>query len=208
MSLMIDQIPRIKCQCLPGSQDAATLDNSMVLEGIDYVALCLSVKQGKFLVGTETFPELAHMNSKAALVLFEAQKYAGVQLDLYVKRNDLEECKRKVDKAGSPRFLHIDAHMSGRKSDSESIGALLSKHSVYLQDPHNPVTSMEYCNPHVLPLVVSDVEVWFQEIEFHRSQAKDTTEWNAALDTLPHEHHFDAAAVSVDDTIVITPMMP
>jgi hypothetical protein len=174
----------------------------------DYMPLCLSIKQGKLLVGTEALPELAHMNSKAALVLFEALKCAGVQLDLYVERKDLEECIRTTEKSGPTRFLHIDAHISGYNSDSESIGALLSKHSIYLQDPRKPVVSMEYCNPHILPLDVSEVEVWFQEIELQTSHAKGATEWIAALDTLSHQHHFDATAVSLDETIVITPMMP
>jgi uncharacterized protein YcgL (UPF0745 family) len=168
----------------------------------------MSVKQGRFLIGTEEVPDLARMNSKAAIVLFEALKCVGVQLDLYVERKDFEECTRKVDKAGSPRFLHIDVHVSGRKSDCESIGAFLSKHGIYLQDPRDPVTSMEYCNPHILTVDASEIDVWLQEIESDKSQNTDVTEWNVALDSLPQQHHFDATAVSLDDTIVITPMMP
>jgi hypothetical protein len=53
-----------------------------------------------------------------------------------------------------------------------------------------------------------EIQVWFQEIEFNKSQSTDVTEWNVALDSLPQQQHFDATAVSLDDTIVITPMMP
>lgn len=150
------------------------------------------------------------MNSKAAIVLLEALKYAGVELELYLERSHLEKGvnNHKVGATGPSRFLHIDAHLSGRKSDGENIGALLSQHGIYLQDPRQPLTSLlEYCNPHILPLDVSDVDVYFQELELHTNQTKGSTEWIAALDSLPQQQ-FDATAVSIDETIVVTSMMP
>ena len=168
----------------------------------------MSVKQGRFLVGTEEVPDLARTNSKAAIVFFEALKSVDVQLEIYVERKHFEECTREVDKAGSSRFLHVDVHISGRKSDSESMGALLSKHGIYLQDPRHSIVSMEYCNPHILTVDASEIEVWFQEIELNKSQITDVTKWNVALDNLPQQRHLNATAVGLDDTVVVTPMMP
>jgi hypothetical protein len=131
-------------------------DETTVQEGVgmDYLLLRLSMKQGKLLVGTETFPESAHMNYRAALVLSETLDCAGVQVDVFAERSHLEGCLRKAGKTAASRFLHVDAHISGHRSDSESIGKLLSKHGIYLQDPRSPVTRMEYHNPHVLVLDV------------------------------------------------------
>jgi hypothetical protein len=166
------------------------------------------MKQGKLMVGTETYPESAHMNSKAALALLETRKYAGVQLDIFAERSHLEACSRKAGKTAASKFLHVDAHMSGCRSDGESIGKLLSKHSIYLQDPRSPVTLMEYHNPHVLSLDVLDVDVFFLENELRKDQTKDATDWTVALDSLSQQHNLDAAAVPLDETIIVTPMMP
>lgn len=201
------QVPDIKCQCLRDPQITTTEDETTDQEGagVNHVPLRLSRKQGKLFVGTESFPESAHMNFQAALVLSEALDYAGVQVDICAEHNHLEE---RLRKAGDSSHLLVDAHISGRRSDGESIGKLLSGHGVYLQDPYSPVTHMEYHNPHVLSLDVSDVEIWFQENELRRNQTKDATEWTVALDGLSQEHSFDAAAVSLDETTVTTPMMP
>jgi hypothetical protein len=184
-------------------------DGSTVQEGVcvDYLPLRPSIKQGKLLVGTETFPELARMNYKAALVLSETMKFAGVQLDIFAERSDLEACSREAGKTTAFKLLHVDAHISGHRGDSESIGRLLSKHGIYLQDPHSPVTRMEYHNPHVLSLDVLDVEIWFLENELRKDQTKDATDWTVALDSLSQQHNLDAAAVALDETIITTPMM-
>jgi hypothetical protein len=166
------------------------------------------MKQGKLLVGTETFPESAHMNYKAALVLSETLNCAGVQLNMFAERSHLEACSRKAGETAASKFLHVDAHISGRRSDGESIGKLLSKHGIYLQDPHSPVTLMEYHNPHVLSLDVLDVDIWFLENELRKDQTKDATDWTVALDSLSQQHNLDAAAVTLDETIITTPMMP
>lgn len=166
------------------------------------------MKQGKLLVGTQRFPESAHMNSKAALVLTEALNCAGVQLDMFAERSHFEGCSRKAGETAASKFLHVDAHISGRRSDSESIGKLLSKHGIYLQDPRSPVTHMGYHNPHILSLDVSDCEIWFQEKELLKNQAKDATDWTVALDSLPQQHSLNATAVALGETIITTPMMP
>jgi len=204
---MLRQVPNIKCQCL---RTTTAEDESTAQEGVDvdYVPLRLLMKQGKVWVGTEMVPEWAHMNFKAALVLSEALKYTGVQLDISAERNHLEERLRKTGDSTASNHLLVDAHISGRRSDSENIGKLLSKHGIYLQDPHNTVTHLEYHNPHVLSVDVSEIEIWFQENELCRSQTKDDTEWTVALDSLSQQHNFDATAVSLDKTIVITHMMP
>lgn len=98
--------------------------------------------------------------------------------------------------------------MSGPRSDDESIGKLLSKHGIYLQDPRSPVTRMEYRNPHVLSLDVSEFEVWLQENELQKNQIRDATDWTVALDSLSQQHNLDAAAVTFDETIITTSMMP
>jgi hypothetical protein len=166
------------------------------------------MNHGKLLVGTQTFPESARMNSKAAIALSEALNCAGVQLDMFAERSHLEECLRKAGKTAGSEILHVDAHISGRRSDSESIGKLLSKHGIYLQDPRSPVTHMEYHNPHILSLDVSDCEIWFQGKELLKNQAKDATDWTVALDSLPQQHSLDATAVALGETIITTPMMP
>jgi hypothetical protein len=161
------------------------------------------MKQGKLLVGTQTFPESAHMNSKAALVLSEALKCAGVQLNMFAP----EGCSRKAGETAASKFLHVDAHISGHKSDGERIGKLLSKHGIYLQDPRTPVTRMEYHNPHVLSLDVSDFDIWVQENELSRNQTRDATDLTVALDSLSQQHSLDATAVTLEKTIITTPMM-
>ena len=98
--------------------------------------------------------------------------------------------------------------MSGPRSDDESIGKLLSKHGIYLQDSRSSVTRMEYRNPHVLSLDVSEFEVWLQENELQKNQIRDATDWTVALDSLSQQQSLDAAAVTFDETIITTSMMP
>jgi hypothetical protein len=148
------------------------------------------------------------MSYKAALVLSETLNCAGVRLNMFAERSHLEGGPRKAGETAASKFLHVDAHISGRSSDGESIGKLLSKHGIYLQDPHSPVTLMEYHNPHVLSLDVLDVDIWFLENELRKDQTKDATDWTVALDSLSQQHNLDAAAVTLDETIITTPMMP
>jgi hypothetical protein len=166
------------------------------------------MKQGKLLVGTKNFPESAHVNYKAALALSETLNCVGVQLGVFAARSHLEGRQSKAGETAASKFLHVDAHISGPRSDDESIGKLLSKHGIYLQDPRSPVTRMEYRNPHVLSLDVSEFEVWLQENELQKNQIRDATDWTVALDSLSQQHNLDAAAVTLDETIITTPMMP
>lgn len=152
------------------------------------------------------------MNSKATFILTEAFKDRRIKLQLWAKCKDLRPISSEGVAAKQPDFLYIDANVLGPEDASEKIGRLLSKHGVYLQDPHCPDDSIEYSNPHVMDLDVDQIEIWFQELAMDPtsgiSKRNDNTDWNVVLDDLPQQHTFNANAIHVDRAIVTTPALP
>lgn len=170
------------------------------------------LKRGRLVVGTSSYPELAHMNSKATFILTEAFKDRRIKLQLWAKCKDLRPISSEEVAAKQSDFLYVDANVLGPEDASEKIGRLLSKHGVYLQDPHCPDDSIEYSNPHVMDLDVDQIEIWFQELAMDPtsgiSKRNDNTDWNVVLDDLPQQHTFNANAIHVDRAIVTTPALP
>lgn len=204
-------MPQIKCQRLPGAAQPSEPSPADNEHESDYLPLELVVKRGRLVVGTPSCPELAHMNSKATFVLLEALKY-GIKLQLWVKRNDLHPAHPEESTEKQAELLYVDANVLGPEDASEDVGRLLSRHGVYLQDPHCPDNAREYTNPHLMVLDVEQIDIWFQELAMDStggtSKAKDSTDWNVVLDDLPQQHTFNANAVEVDTAIVTTPALP
>lgn len=209
-ALIRPQVPQIKCQRLKHEDqtiDLATLDGE---EDSTYMTLQLVVKRGRLVVGAGLLPELAFMNSKATLVLLEAFKF-GVELRLFVTRKDLRFFLQDEASNKHTAFLYVDANVLGPEDSCEDVGALLSKHGVYLQDPRCPDSTREYSNPHVMDLGVEQIDIWFQELAMDlpmgANKANENTDWNIVLDDLPQQHNFNATAVEVDTAIVTTQSM-
>jgi hypothetical protein len=148
------------------------------------------------------------VNSRATSVLLEVLKNASVQLEMFVTRDRFHTFVRQQGKSEPPKLLCIDIQLLGCRQESENIGALLSEHGMYLQDPIHPNAGVAYCNPHLMVLDVSEEKIWFRELEMGSSQGKDVSQCTPLLNDLSHQHELDASAAEFDNEVITTSILP
>lgn len=204
------QIPQIACQRLNVSRDISE-ESAMACEaGTGYISLSLTPRRARLVIGTKSAPQLAHMNSKATFVLLEALRSSGVKIRIYVHLRQLKTFLRKEGPSRRADLLFVDANVLGPVSASRATGEVLSKHGVYLQDPHSIDDGVRLHNPQLLGLEVDEAQVWFEELfmDLAADKAKtgDDIAVNMTLNDLS-QHFLNADAVTVDAAVVTTPIM-
>lgn len=181
-------------------------------ETTEYQPLQVILKHGRLLVGTLLHPELVNMNSRATFVFMELLKVANVQLMPFVKKKALQALLQPGDTDKKVDFLYIEVNVQGLESDFETIGALLSSHDFYLQDPVYHDQSISYRNPHVMIFDMPEEQLWLHELSMDLlsapGRAKENNDWNVVLDDLPQNHDLNASAIQVNADVVTQEIMP
>lgn len=207
---MVGQIPHAACRPLYSSKSMGMADPTMNEPATDYLGLDFIVKGGRFIVGIQSCPGVAYLNSKITNALSEVIKVAGVEFEIFVEKTRLTSLLGPVGSSEYPNRLHIDIVVLGPMAAGQSVGEALSKHGAYLQDPRSRDDARRYFNPQVLDLEVSESEIMlhelFMEMAAKRSKAEQGSAWNDALDDMS-QHVLNVNAVDVDTAIVVTPIL-
>jgi hypothetical protein len=203
----------VKCQRLDINQIDLENDHEWHTEdeNTEYKSLQIIVKHGRLLVGTLLHPELVNMNSRATFVFLELLKVSNVQLMPFVKKKALQALFQPGPTDKKVNIIFIEVNVQGLESDFETIGALLSDHNFYLQDPFYHDRAILYRNPHVMIFDLPDEQLWLHELSMDLlspGRAKENNDWNMVLDDLPQNHNLNANAIQVNADVVTREIMP
>ncbi|PPJ59154.1 hypothetical protein CBER1_03064 [Cercospora berteroae] len=204
-------IPHVACKRLHTSENVPADDTLTSEPATEYLSLNLTVRRGRFIVGTQSCQEVAYLNSKVTNVLLEITRIAGVKCEMFVERSQLTSLLCPAAGSESRSLLYVDVNILGPMLASMRVGEILSTNELYLQDPRSTDDTRKYFNPHLLDLEVSESEIavheWFMEMAAKRNKTDQGSAWDTALVDMS-QHALNANAVEVDAAIVTTSLLP
>jgi len=152
-----------------------------------YVELHLTVAAPRITIGSANCADFAQLNALAASNLSPIADI--VTLEAYVDEASIRALSdnQNVYRIALARFK-LQINVFGLKSDSDTVGVLLSDQGLYLQVPHQRTDNHNYHNPHVWTFDdLPDIDIWLAGLSRGKlvgEQMAAEQGWNKVLDDL------------------------
>jgi hypothetical protein len=195
----------LNCQVVKGG---VVPDTRSLVNSNGYVELWLTVTQPRITIRSADHAEFAQLNALAALTL--SQVADVVTFEAYADEASiraLHDTHNGIGRTTLARFK-IQINIFGLKSDSESVGILLSDKGLYLQDPYQHTENCDYHNPHLWTFDdIPDIDIWLAALSRGKligEQMAAEQGWNRVLDDLSG---FDSGHKDLDISCLTVPLL-
>ena len=127
----------------------------------NYVLLVFNVRPEKCFVEDTRGCQLLQVNSRITKAFHELTKLQKVDFGGYVSYDYLmTELEKSKAKRQQERTMRLHANVYGPKYKSDPVGALLSAHEIFLQEPIWRPSDVPYHNPHFIRFEgITDVDL-------------------------------------------------